>query len=79
MHDLHDWTIYQGKYLLVFCSVDAVIPMWAHMLVAAHAEPFALTIIQGNKEEFLKLSYLNALSKIDFVFFLHKIYYTKLK
>lgn len=62
----HDWTAYKGKNLLVFCSADAIIPMWAHMLVAAHAEPFALSIVQGSKEEFIKLKYLETLSQIDF-------------
>lgn len=62
----HDWTQYEGKNLLVFCSADAIIPMWAHMLVAAYAEPFALNIMEGTQDEFLKLKYLENLSKIDF-------------
>ena len=63
---VHDWSVYEGKNLLIFCSVDAVIPMWAHMLIAVHAEPFALSIVQGNREEFLKLKYQESLSQIDF-------------
>lgn len=62
----HDWQQYEGKHLLVFCSVDAIIPMWAYMLVSAYAEPFVASIVQGNKDEFLKLSYQEALSNIDF-------------
>ncbi|MGK0389774.1 MAG: hypothetical protein ACI94Y_002519 [Maribacter sp.] len=62
----HDWQQYEGKHLLLFCSVDAIIPMWAYMLVSAHAEPFTASITQGNKEEFLKLSYQTVLSNIDF-------------
>lgn len=62
----HDWSAYQGKNLLVFCSADAIIPMWAHMLIAAYAAPFALAIVEGTKEEFLKLKYQENLSQIDF-------------
>ncbi len=62
----HDWSQYQDKNLLVHCSTDAIIPMWAYMLIAAYAEPFALNISQGNQEDFIKLSYQKALGEIDF-------------
>ena len=33
----HDWAQYEGKILLVYCSTDAIIPVWAYMLVASYA------------------------------------------
>lgn len=50
----HDWAQYSGKNLAVFCSVDAIIPMWAWMLVASNAAPFAADIYQGTPEELVK-------------------------
>ena len=61
-----DWAQCEGKHLLLFCSVDAVIPMWAYMLVASYAEPFVQSIVQGDKDDFLKLSYQTALNNIDY-------------
>lgn len=61
----HDWEQYSGKNLVVFCSTDAIIPVWAFMLVAAHAEPFAKEIFQGNQEEFYKLAFQKALTDFD--------------
>ena len=43
----HDWNQYQDKILLVYCSTDAIIPVWAYMLVTSYAEPFAVDIFQG--------------------------------
>jgi hypothetical protein len=36
-----DWKIYHGKYVCVYCSNRAIIPMWAYMIIAARLAPFA--------------------------------------
>jgi hypothetical protein len=61
----HDWAQYQGVNLVVFCSTDAVIPVWAYMLVAAYAEPYAHAIFQGSPEEFYKMAIFKALDQLD--------------
>jgi hypothetical protein len=61
----HDWTQYEGKHLLVFCSIDAIIPMWAYMLIAVYAEPFAASIFQGTESEFLKVHYEKAIAALE--------------
>ncbi|MGB0862870.1 MAG: DUF2480 family protein [Saprospiraceae bacterium] len=60
-----DWTQYNNKNLCVHCSTDAIIPTWAYMLVAIHAEPFAKTISQANPSAFLDLHYQSQLKAID--------------
>ena len=60
-----DWSQYQGKNLMVFCSADAIIPTWAYMLVTTHAAPFAENIFQGSEEEFLKAHYFSEINKLD--------------
>ena len=62
---MHDWHQYKGKHLLVFCSTDAIIPVWAYMLVAAYAAPIAEGVFQGTQEEFYKKSFLKALNQLD--------------
>src|SRR5690606_36199610 len=44
----HDRSRYQGQYVAVHCSVDAIIPTWAYMLVAVHLQPFAAFVTQGD-------------------------------
>ena len=61
----HDWSQYSGKHLVVFCSTDAIIPVWAYMLVAAYATPHALSVFQGSPENFYQVAFQRALEEID--------------
>ena len=61
----HDWQQYAGKNMVVFCSADAIIPIWAYMLVTVYAAPFAKNIFQGTAEEFYKIAFQQALMELD--------------
>lgn len=43
-----DWTKYQGKYVAITCTADAVIPMWAYMLAANYLQPVAKDLVFGD-------------------------------
>ena len=60
-----DWEQLDGKILLVHCSSDAIIPVWAYMLVASHASPNATEIFQGTQKEYLKNHYNSVISELD--------------
>lgn len=34
-----NWELYKDKTVLVICSADAIIPMWAYMLIATYLQP----------------------------------------
>lgn len=61
----HDWSQYQDKYVAVTCSADAVIPVWAYMLVASNLQPFTRDMYLGTAEEFHKQLFLRNLRQID--------------
>ena len=61
----HDWTQYKGKNLAVHCSTDAIIPVWAYMLVTAFAAPYASTVFQGDAETFYKVAFQKALVDLN--------------
>lgn len=50
----HDWQQYEGKYVAIFCSADAIIPMWAYMLVTLYLTPVAMGSYFGTIEEYVK-------------------------
>lgn len=61
----HDWTQYEHKNLAITCSADAIIPVWAFMLVTAYATPYAVEIYQGSPEEFYKTHYAKVMMDFD--------------
>lgn len=61
----YDWSQYKDKHLIVFCSADAIIPVWAYMLVAVHAAPYVREIFQGDAENFLKVHFDKVIEGMD--------------
>jgi len=60
-----DWTVYQDKYVAVFCSVDAIIPVWAYMLAANYLQPVAKDVFVGTESEMKKHLFLKTLASIN--------------
>lgn len=60
-----DWSPYQEKNIALFCSADAIIPVWAWMLVASYLQPLAKEIVMGDEKELHKTIYLKNLSVIN--------------
>jgi hypothetical protein len=49
-----DWNIYKDEIVGVYCSADAVIPVWAYMLVASYLQPVAKEVIMGDETVVLR-------------------------
>ncbi|MFT3826100.1 MAG: DUF2480 family protein [Chitinophagaceae bacterium] len=60
-----DWLQYEGKTVAVTCTADAIIPMWAYMLVAVYLEPVAADIIFGDEATARKQIFLKNIDAID--------------
>ncbi len=59
------WEQYRDKNVAVSCSADAIIPVWAWMLVASYLQPVANEIIMGDEKELHKIIFLKNLSRIN--------------
>lgn len=65
-----DWSLYQDKYVAITCSVDAIIPVWAYMLVATYLQPVAKEVYVGTATEMQKHLFLKNIAAIDVAEFL---------
>lgn len=61
----HDWTQYQDKILLVHCSADAIIPVWAYMLIVSYVDGIVKDSYLGTQEEYLTYHYKCHIAQMD--------------
>ncbi|HKL35613.1 MAG TPA: DUF2480 family protein [Salegentibacter sp.] len=61
----HDWSQYEGKFIALTCSSDAIIPAWAFMLLATYLQPYAKKVITGDLETLETVLYTEAILKMD--------------
>ena len=60
-----DWKEYQDKIVGIHCSADAIIPVWANMLVASNLSNTAKAIHFGDENKVREQILLETISKID--------------
>ena len=62
----HDWSIYNNKFVALYCSTDAIIPSWAYLLLTTALIPFAKIIAVGDLELLENLICQNAIKSHSF-------------
>ena len=67
-----DFTIYQDKLVAVTCTADAIVPVWAYMLIAAYLQPFAKDIVFGDEQFLHKTLFLKNMLAINMESFTDK-------
>jgi hypothetical protein len=60
-----DWGVYKDKYVAVTCTADAVIPVWAYMLVASNLSGVAKDFVMGDEKELHRTLFIKNLSSIN--------------
>ena len=61
----HNWEQYAGKNVAITCSVDAIIPTWAYMLVATKLKPVAHLTIFGTIKDLHAKIFSDAIGQIN--------------
>ena len=60
-----DWSVYKNKFVGIFCSADAIIPLWAYMLAVTYLQPVAKDVMVGNKEAVVEKCLIKNISTLD--------------
>lgn len=61
----HDWTQYEGKDVIITCTADAIIPVWAYMLASSYLQPMAKRIVHGDESQARKELLLDTIKHIS--------------
>ncbi len=61
----HNWAQYQDQYLTFTCSVDAIIPGWAYLLLTSTAIPYAKKVAVGSLETLETMLYQEIIANLD--------------
>ena len=64
-----DFSKYKNTIAALFCSSDAVVPMWAYMLVSSYLNPICSHLHFGTKEDVFQkiiLENINAMEEAEF-------------
>ena len=60
-----NWDVYTNKTVLVTCSADAIVPVWAYMLIASYLQPQTNSVFMENMEQWRKRELLESIRKTD--------------
>ena len=59
-----DWEPFRDKHVAVYCSTDAIIPIWAYMLASSYLQTVAASVHLCTPDELKKILISAALSSI---------------
>lgn len=60
-----EWSVYKDKNVAITCTADAIIPLWAYMLVTTYLQPVAKDVYVGTAEEAHKHLFLKNIASIN--------------
>ena len=61
----YNWEQFRDKYVAITCTADAIIPVWAYMLVASYLAPVAKDVVLGDEKELHRTLFLKNLAAIN--------------
>ncbi|HEX5669195.1 MAG TPA: DUF2480 family protein [Chitinophagaceae bacterium] len=59
------WGDYKDKFVALYCSAEAIIPLWAYMLVSSNLSGIARKVFAGTPDEMKKQLFIENIREIN--------------
>ncbi len=74
--ETYDWGVFSGQHIAIYCSTDALVPMWAYMLISAQLQ-CAKSITVGRRDDVVQDLFITAIASEDWTQFSDRIVVVK--
>ena len=61
----NDWSPYKGKHVALHCKAEAIVPVWAYMLLTTALQDYAQSILFGNIKNVQQQHLIIAINKLN--------------
>jgi len=68
----HDWSKYKDAFVALHCSVDAIIPSWAYILISVNLSKFTNRIVVGDFKTIETVLFNEIISNLDLELYRNK-------
>ena len=68
----HDWSQYKDAFVALHCSVDAIIPSWAYLLISVNLSPYTNRIVVGDFKTIETVLFNEIISNLDIELYRNK-------
>ena len=63
--NIYNWNQFKEHHIAIYCSTDAIVPIWAYMLVQKHLNGIAKSITYGSTETMESVLIIPIIESLD--------------
>jgi hypothetical protein len=60
-----DWSVYKDKLATIYCSANAIVPMWAYMVISAELAGVAKDVAQASPDHAAEIFLYRQIAQLD--------------
>jgi hypothetical protein len=60
-----DWSVYKDKLVTIYCSANAIVPMWAYMVISAELADVAKDVAKASPDHAAEIFLYRQIAQLD--------------